>query len=253
MNEAKDDLLVSEIDESNPLKPAEGFFVKAEDEGASITFNPGRGATANSSGSIRVELVEKGKLIDRLIVKREGEPLKKLSLNESRTKVFAMQSGKEVAIVPCIGNEQPINFKVSKNGEYTLVVNTKGLEFNYLHLIDNLTGADMDLLIPESVEGPASYTFTAKTTDYASRFKLVFSVCGDADGDDAPFAFINNGNIIIVGAEAGSVLQIVDVMGRVLVSRDAAHHVSTTGMVKGVYVLRLINGDNVKTQKIVVD
>ena len=253
MNEAKDDLLVSEIDESNPLKPAEGFFVKAEDEGASITFNSGRGATANSSGSIRVELVEKGKLIDRLIVKREGEPLKKLSLNESRTKVFAVQSGKEVAIVPCIGNEQPINFKASKNGEYTLVVNTKGLEFNYLHLIDNLTGADMDLLIPESVEGPASYTFTAKTTDYASRFKLVFSVCGDADGDDAPFAFINNGNIIIVGAEAGSVLQIVDVMGRVLVSRDAAHHVSTTGMVKGVYVLRLINGDNVKTQKIVVD
>ena len=80
-------------------------------------------------------------------------------------------------------------------------------------------------------------------------------ICGDANGDngdDAPFAFINNGNIIIVGAEAGSVLQIVDVMGRVLVSRDAAHHVSTTGMAKGLYVLRLINGDDVKTQKIVI-
>jgi hypothetical protein len=43
---------------------------------------------------------------------------------------------------------------------------------DYLHLIDNLTGADVDLLqMPE-------YTFTAKTTDYASRFRLVFSICG---------------------------------------------------------------------------
>lgn len=255
LNEAKDDLIVNEINETNPLKPAEGFFVKAEDEGASITFNPGRGTTTNSIGSIRVELVENGKLIDRLIVKHEGEPLKKLSLNEIRTKVFAMQGGQEVAIVPCTGNEQPVNFKAVKNGEYTLTANTNGLEFNYLHLIDNLTGADMDLLVPNPDEGPASYTFTAKTTDYASQFKLVFSVSGDADGDDAPFAFINNGNIIVIGAEAGSVLQIVDVMGRVLVSRDAprASALTTIGMAKGVYVLRLINGKDVKTQKIVID
>jgi hypothetical protein len=31
------------------------------------------------------------------------------------------------------------------------------------------------------------------------------------------------------------------------------HAVSTSGMVPGVYVLRLINGDNVKTQKIVIE
>lgn len=258
LNEAKDDLIVSEIDEDNPLKPAEGFFVKATDEGASITFNSGRGAKANPSGSIRVELVENGKLIDRLIVKREGEPLRKLSLNEIRTKVYATQDHQEVAIVNCTGNEQPVNFKASKNGEYTLNVNTNGLEFNYLHLIDNLTGADVDLLALRQAQGPMSYTFEAKTTDYASRFRLVFSICGDANGDngdDAPFAFINNGNIIIVGAEAGSVLQIVDVMGRVLVSKDAsrASALSTMGMAKGVYVLRLINGEDVKTQKIVID
>ncbi len=255
LNETKDDFIVSEISEENPLHPAEGFFVKATDEGASITFNSGRGAKANPGGSIRVELVENGKLIDRLIVKLEGEPLRKLSLNEIRTKVYATQDHQEVAIVNCTGNEQPVNFKASKNGEYTLNVNTNGLEFNYLHLIDNLTGADVDLLVPNPNEGPASYTFTAKTTDYASRFKLVFSVSGDADGDDAPFAFISNGNIIIVGAEAGSVLQIVDVMGRVLVSKDAprASALSTMGMAKGVYVLRLVNGKDVKTQKIVID
>jgi hypothetical protein len=123
-------------------------------------------------------------------------------------------------------------------------VNAKHIDLAYLHLIDNLTGADVDLL-----ENP-SYTFTAKTSDYASRFRLVFSNCGDAVGDnDMPFAFINNGNIIVNGE---GTLQVIDVMGRVVLSGDAINRVSTGGMAAGIYVLRLINGDDVKTQKIVV-
>ena len=89
------------------------------------------------------------------------------------------------------------------------------------------------------------------TTDYANRFRLVFA----ANNGDGPstgsgtFAFISNGNIVIDGE---GLLQIVDMMGRVIASRDAARHVSTSGMTPGVYVLRLINGDNVKVQKVVV-
>ena len=58
------------------------------------------------------------------------------------------------------------------------------------------------------------------------------------------------------------VLEIVDVTGRVILRRDAKSCVilrrdakscvSTAGMVPGVYVLRLINGNDVKTQKIVI-
>jgi hypothetical protein len=52
------------------------------------------------------------------------------------------------------------------------------VSFSYLHLIDNMTGADVDLLPLLRGQGglnqPATYTFTAKTTDYESRFKLVF-------------------------------------------------------------------------------
>ncbi len=248
MNEAKDDLIVSEISEENPLKPAEGFFVKATAAGASITFNPGRGSTAKQSGTIRVELMENDKLIDRLLVKTaEGQPLEKFSLNERRTRLFAQSECQELAIVPCEGNEQAVNFKAAKNGQYTISVNADGMDFSYLHLIDNLTGADVDLL------AEPSYIFEAKTSDYASRFKLVFSACGDADGDNETFAFISNGNIVITDADANATLQIVDVTGRVVVSSDAACNVSTSGMSAGVYVLRLINGNDVRTQKIVVE
>ena len=47
-------------------------------------------------------------------------------------------------------------------------------------------------------------------------------------------------------------LQVIDMTGRIVLSGDAMSRVSTSGMVSGVYVLRLINGENAKTQKIVI-
>ncbi|MBR3493226.1 MAG: leucine-rich repeat protein [Bacteroidales bacterium] len=248
MNEAKDDLVVSEISEENPLKPAEGFFVKATAEGASITFNPGRNNTNAHSGTIRVELAESDKLIDRLLVKTVvGQPLEKFSLSERRTKLFAQGEHQELAIVPCEGNEQAVNFKAAKNGQYTINVNADGMEFNYLHLIDNLTGEDVDLLVEPS------YTFEASTNDYASRFLLRFIPKNDAADSSETFAFISDGNIVIIDADINSTLQIIDMTGRVVVSTEVVRDISTNGMVPGVYVLRLVNGDVVKTQKIVVE
>ncbi len=194
----------------------------------------------------------------------EGEALPKLQIREGSTKIYLPQGGKEYAIACAeTTGEIPVNFKASENGTYTLTVNTEGLELGYLHLIDNLTGADIDLLHPETLiagEDPQSlapqYTFTAKTTDYASRFKLVFSsICEDADVDNEAFAYIDaSGNIIINdGPSTGSgTFQIMDVMGRVIRCTDVARNVSTNGMPAGVYVLRLINGSDVKTQKIVI-
>ena len=141
-------------------------------------------------------------------------------------------------------------------------------------MIDNLTGADIDLLapaVPELVEGHAgdgastlrqvqgsapSYTFTAKTTDYPSRFKLVFSAASTGSAADEAFAYIDaSGNIIVTADARGASLQVIDVMGRVLVCRDAsnASAISTTRIPAGVYVLRLIDGDTVRTQKMVVE
>lgn len=178
MNDAQDEIIVSEISEANPLKPAEGFFVKATGENASITFNPQIKSKANHNGSIRLEITENGQLIDRIIIKKEGEPLEKLSLNPQNSKLYATNDQQELAIVPIKDNEQEINFRAAHNGTYTLRVNNEGMEVNYLHLIDNHTGADVDLLIEPN------YTFQAKTTDYASRFRIVFSVCRNVDVDE---------------------------------------------------------------------
>ncbi len=255
MNETKDDLMVVNISTTNPLKPGEGFFVKATAAGASITFNDNGGAKGKmaKTGRINLELRENGMLIDRLIVKQDGEPLEKLSLKENSTKLFALRDNQEMAVAVIEDNEQPINFKAAKNGEYTLSFNLDGVELDYLHLIDNMIGADVDLLQTNE------YSFTAKTTDYASRFRLVFStICEDVNGDNEAFAYIDaSGNIVITADEvedAGAAsLQVVDMMGRVVVSAGGhTRCVPTTGIPAGVYVMRLIDGENVRAQKIVV-
>ena len=115
-----------------------------------------------------------------------------------------------------------------------------------MHLIDNLIGTDIDLL-----QTP-NYSFEAKTTDYESRFKLVFStyVPEPFEGLDQPFAFISNGEIIVNGE---GMLQVIDMTGRIIFSRDGVHTVSTNNwMTPGVYVLHLINGEKMKIQKIVI-
>jgi hypothetical protein len=134
---------------------------------------------------------------------------------------------------------------------------------DYLHLIDNMTGADIDLLAlrhpstgsGSEAQGPASYTFNAKTTDYASRFRLVFvasSVFGDEDGDDEAFAFYSNGNYIVTN-EGEATLQIIDELGHILSSEHISGSVSKAiQTTPGIYVIRLINGGKVRMQKIVV-
>ena len=261
MNDDHDEIVVDTVD---VIAPMEGVFVYAENEYDEVTFStqaPGKGQSfkpkpkqivlnlsrpSTGSGTGSASLV-----IDRAIVRMgEGRTLPKFQINRNSTKIYLPQNGRDYAIAYAEGqNEMPLNFEPSENGIYTITVNPEGVEMAHLHLIDNLTGADVDLLVPEPVEGPASYTFTAKTTDYASRFRLVFApVCEDANGDDA-FAFISNGNIVINGM---GTLQVIDGTGRIVWVGDAINRVSTNGMTAGVYVLRLINGDDVKTQKIVV-
>ena len=68
------------------------------------------------------------------------------------------------------------------------------------------------------------------------------------------FGFINSlGNFCIFGIEGESILQVIDMHGRVLSSDTFSGSFNKKlNVASGVYVLRLINGNDVKVQKIVV-
>ncbi len=239
----------------------EGIFVTAADANdASMTFSttqPGQ-----KSANLALNITSSNKLVDRAIVRfGEGRQLPKFQLNPNHTKVYFAQEGKDYAIVNAEEmGEMPVRFKAEKNGSYALSFNTENVEFGYLHLIDNMTGKDIDLLAGASTlrgasgaTGSATYTFEARTTDYENRFKLVFSannVDGPSTGSGT-FAFYSNGNLIVNGE---GTLQVIDMLGRQMFSRDihSAFIIQHSSFPTGVYVLRLINGENVKVQKIVV-
>ena len=234
--------LISSSD--NSIEAMEAVFVVAENDGDILTFSTTE-PTRKVAALVMNVTHNRGTAIDRAIVRfDDGGVLPKFQLNENNTKLYIPEEGKDYAVVNANASmgEMPVSFKAENDGTYTMSFSSEEVSFNYLHLIDNMAGKDVDLL------ATSSYTFDARITDYANRFKLVFAL--GTTGIEENFAFFSNGNLIINGE---GTLQIIDVMGRVIVSRDGVHTVSTNGMTAGVYVLRLINGDDVKVQKIVVE
>ena len=144
---------------------------------------------------------------------------------------------------------QPLKFKAAENGSYVLHVEPNGRMVAYMHLIDNITGQNVDLLTHPD------YTFTASTNDYASRFKLVFKPgYGLEEFENQNFAYYSDGMIYINDVETchGASLQMVDLTGRVILCSDDVHTVSTQGMAPGIYLLRLKTQNGMLTQKIVI-
>lgn len=245
------------------IAPCAGIFVKATANDASVTFTKATSRVEPSSSSFDIVVKREAQptrdgvatgstTLDRARVRLgDAETLEKFSIGDGEGSViYFPQDGQDLAVACAKGeNEMPLNFKAAKNGTYTLSFEVENLDLDYLHLIDNMTGDEVDVL------AMPTYTFEAKTSDYASRFRLVFSEQADGpSADDQPFAYYANGEIRIVADTRDASLQVVDVTGRVVASVGGhTRCVPTAGMVPGIYVLRLICGDNVRTQKIVIE
>ena len=242
MNEDGYELIVSASD-AEGLPAMEGCFVIPENDGETLSFSTT--APSSKSSMVVLNLSNGHNVIDRAIVRfGQGRQLPKLQLNRNNTKVYMTVDGNDYAVVSTEKQgEMPISFKAEKDGSYTLSFSSEEVSFNYIHLIDNMTGADVDLL------ATPSYTFEAKTTDYAYRFRLVFNT--DSVNEDS-FAFFN-GNEWVISNEGHATLQVVDVMGRIIRCENINGNANINmNEAAGIYVIRLINGNNVKTQKIVV-
>ena len=255
LNSAGTELTAATI--GDPIAAMEGVFVLAETDNQVVTFTE---ATQQGVGEGLAQVCinvsqNRGNIIDRAIVRfDDGGLLPKLQLNTNNTKIYITEGNRDYAVVRSTNEgEIPVNFKAAQNGTYTLSFTMKDTEMTYLHLIDNMTGADVDLLALRQAQGPAEYTFDARTYDYASRFRLVFaSACEDADGDNETFAFFD-GNGWHVSNIGEATLQVIDITGRMLSSQTIKGNATINAIqTSGIYMLRLINGDNVKVQKIVI-
>lgn len=187
--EGGNSLVAYVAEDSVSIKVGEGFFVRATENGT-LTFGDARARSENNQqGSyVRLVLSQNDQIADRAYLSlNEGMTLEKISANTNDIQIFFENDGKSYAVADNEANNSIMTiFLENGNGTYTIEATLLNAECGYLHLIDSLTGIDIDLL-----ETP-TYTFEAKPTDYACRFKLVLSVESihrDADGNNATFTY----------------------------------------------------------------
>ena len=147
----------------------------------------------------------------------EGKNCTKFSINKNTPKIFIPKNNKDYAIACTEGAKvMPLCFTTNKSGTYTLRFDTKDLPGDYLHLIDNATGIDIDLMAATSTpstgsgnEGSvASYTFDSKDCNYATRFRLVLDEEATNEIPES-FAYVSNGQLMINGTVT---LQVMDIL-----------------------------------------
>lgn len=232
------------------VAPMEGIFVQATGAGQTYYFKNSLRDNPAKASLVNMTLTgNRGAVVDVARVRiNNGAMMGKMVFNERNTKLYIPQDGKDYAVVCTQGEgEIPVSFRTRENTTYTLCVNPEDVEMGYLHLIDNMTGADIDLL------ANPTYTFEARVNDYPSRFKLLFSASQSPENVEgsSDFAYYD-GSSWVVGNIGEATLQVVDVMGRIVSAKTISGNAEVNVDMPGVYVLRLINGSDVKVQKIVV-
>lgn len=250
MNEDGNEL----ITDNSTIAPMEGIFVKATENGETVTFIPNSGPNPSAAKIVVNVLKDRGVAIDRAIVRFDNSStLPKFMLNPDNTKVYIPQGGEDYAVVNSnIENSMPVNFKASEDGIYTLKIEVNDVRMEYLHLIDNKTGADVDLLVQPD------YQFSATNHDYESRFTLVFKAMTGVDENGAStssttFCFVNGRSLYFCEDVEGADFSLVDMTGRTLCNKVLkGNGVDLSSLSQGVYVVRLANGNEVKVQKVVV-
>lgn len=243
---------------NQPVAPCTGLIVQAKDSyDNTVWFECGAIEQPENQGYIEITAAKSNApalVVDQALVSfNAGDDLAKYIFFENSPLVYFTKDNHDLAIVSLDNTDmQPFKFKAVENGSYTLHFEPKKLSLDYLHLIDNLNGANVDLL------ASPNYTFDATPNDYASRFKLVFDPnYGVDEHQKHDFAYFANGKIILTETCKDGLLQIVDLTGHVVMSvgnvkADGSSNVSTAGMAPGMYVLRLYTEHTILTQKVIV-
>lgn len=227
---------------STPIKPGQGFMVQATASSQNLVFNPtSKDRSAAKVGYISI-VAGNSEFTDNAFVQvGGGNTLHKMTLSDNSSIVYVMNNGNDyaAATIDALEGSMPVCFKANALGSYTITIEAIDINADYLHLIDNFTGEDINLLLEPS------YSFIASNGDRAERFTLVFRSNGSEGTTNDIFAF-QNGSDIIVNGEGE--LQVFDVTGR-MVATQHVNGVQTVNVPsQGVFIFKL----NEKTQKIVV-
>lgn len=230
-------------DNKDVIGVCQGILVKAINTGTITMTNTTEGGPSSKAQKKNISFtVSNSKYEDAAYaVFDEGYGLDKIGhINDDIPLIYIRHDDESYAIAVMEEDTKKFDlcFEAKTTGKYTLSVKPEG-EFGYLHIIDRLTGENIDML------KESEYSFIASITDKEDRFLVLLREGGEFENDE--FAY-QNGRDIVVSGEGQ--LQVFDVMGR-MVATQYINGVDTwraSSVQTGVYILRL----NGKTQKIII-
>ena len=233
---------------TTPIKPCQGILVQAT-ESFNLTI---ANSTTEATGEKRSNddnimfVVNNSQFEDAAYALfKDAIGLTKINhRNDQAPMIYIPQDGENYAIATMGDDTETfgLNFKAMTTGMYTLSAKADG-NYSYLHVIDRLTGEDIDMLVD------GKYEFIGSPRDNEARFIVKLSY--NANGFNNDEFIYQNGDELIVNGEGE--LQVYDVMGRYVAcyNVNGNKRISAEQFSNAVYIFRLV-GSDVKTQKIVV-
>ena len=227
------------------IKVGDGFFARSIAENPTISYSE----TRNKKDNNFINITAKGNFgNDNVIInlndKNDGFP-KIENFNKKIANIYVNHNDIDYGIYNYSSDTKEIelHFEAAQIGKYTISIESKGM-FDYIILVDRFSGTETNLLYND-------YNFTASSQDESNRFLLKLSANNDIENNQDNFVY-QSGEELIINAEG--TLQIIDIMGRVVYTRDANKNdrINVSLLKKAAYIVRCIGTDKVKTQKIVI-
>ena len=244
LNEAGDDYVYAT---EGTINVGDGFFVQATGSDPAISYEKTRGSKETAAN---INVIARGIAgEDNVIINfaGEGEGFSKLQgFNKDKATVFVANNGRRYGIANVDENatEVELSFVASQMGNYSISLDVNG-EFETVTLVDRFTGIETNMLLEDE------YNFTATSRDNANRF-VVKLVNRQQTTDNSQFVY-QSGEELILSIEG--TVQIVDMLGRVVYSNEHSNgdnRISVSEFNNAAYVVRVVNEEGVKSQKVVI-
>lgn len=240
---------VFEYHSTGTIKSGQGYVVNATKTKPKPTLTYSKDAKGRGAMSKNINvIVSNSKGSDNVVLNfnnSENDGFPKLeNFNDEIATAFTMRDNVRYGISNHDENvrEIPLCFDAKEVGTYTITMKLSG-DFNYIHLIDRMTGEDTDMLL----EG--EYRFNAMSNDDVNRFIVRLSDNNEVI-DNENFVYQSRNQLFV--NEAGFI-QIIDMTGRVVMSGTlSGNSVDISDLRSAAYIVRLVSENGVKTQKIVV-
>ena len=227
------------------IKVGDGIMIMTTGANPSVSVSKG---TRNKVADYLNVVASGSEGDDNFIISLSGDEydgFKKLeNFNDEISQVYVAEYGTHYGIVNRDEDVEEVEFcfDVKKMGSYTITVQPS-CEFSTIVLYDRVEEVETDMLADKA------YKFLARNAENNfNRFVLKFAKKSDVEDN---FVYQSGDELVI---DADGIVQIGDVMGRIIYSGEQSgiNRVNVRAIKNSACVVRNINNNEVRTQKIVI-